>query len=86
MFTIHTLKRCNGVAGQVSYTVGVTHSLDIAEGDDTISYTTFVGQQGMAGPVVRISHNDRQSFVTEPSRFGATFGEAWVRSFFGPEA
>jgi hypothetical protein len=72
---IISLKRIAGIAGQVQYTATVQYE---GEGPSTV---TFVGSQ-YGGPVVMIQASGAQVFVNDPGRFG-TFGEAWVRSFFG---
>lgn len=42
----------------------------------------FVGPSGnMVGPVVMVTPGGRQTFVTDPGRFGA-FNKDWVRRFF----
>lgn len=69
------IRRQNGVAGQVSYTVSATYP-----GERYPSTVTFVGNS-RGGPVVMVTSHDRQVFVTEPSRFGK-FGPEWVRQFF----
>lgn len=44
---------------------------------------TFVGPSGGgSGPVVMIYGRGKQTFVSDPSRFGK-FGTGWVRRFFG---
>ena len=69
------VRRSNGVAGQISYSVDVTYS---GEPTETL---TFVGSV-YGGPVVMVSPNGVQTFVTDPQRFG-TFGPEWVCRFFG---
>lgn len=69
----------HGVAGQVAITVGVDHGPDFGGIDDV----TFVGSAfGTPGPIVLVSHAFGQTFVTNPGRFGETFGEDWVRRFY----
>lgn len=72
--TLGTIRRQAGVAGQVSYTVEVTHP-----GEDAES-VTFVGS-AFGGPVVMITPAGHQIFVTDPGRHGE-FGTEWVRRFF----
>lgn len=80
--TIHSVKRAAGIAGQFSVTADVTHHHDA--GDDRSS-VTFVGSV-YGGPVVMVLESGTQTFVSEPGRFGETFGEAWVRAFLTGEA
>lgn len=68
------IRRRNGVAGQISYSVDVTYP---GEPTETL---TFVGSV-YGGPVVMVSPNGAQAFVTDPQRFGS-FGPEWVRRFF----
>ena len=70
--------RHSGVAGQLAYSVAVTYPGEPAR------VVTFTGSvYGAPGPVVMITPaNPRGMFVSSPERFGATFGPAWVRSFF----
>lgn len=71
---IHSIKRTDGIAGQVQYTAVVEHE---GEEPHTIS---FVGST-YGGPVVMITGVGGQVFVTNPERFGK-FSEQWVRNFF----
>lgn len=71
--TLGNIKRKNGVAGQVSWSTTVSYP-----GEDPATIT-FVGST-YGGPVVMVV-GDRQTFVTDPSRFGP-FGAQWVRNFF----
>lgn len=76
MAKIEKITRNAGIAGQFSVTVTVS----FPEGDDVTA--TFVGSSyGEPGPVVMISPTGIQTFVTDPGRFGVTFGEKWVRRF-----
>lgn len=73
-----TVKLCvsRGVAGQVCVTGTVTYP-----GEDPCT-VTFVGScYGAPGPVV-MCLGQTQTFVTDPGRYGDTFGEDWVRRFF----
>ena len=72
--TIGAIRRHNGIAGQISYTVDVTYP---GEPTETL---TFVGNV-YGGPVVMVTPAGTQTFVTDPQRFG-TFGPEWVRRFF----
>lgn len=74
--TLGTIKRTNGVAGQISYTVPVTYPGEPTE------RLTFVGSV-YGGPVVMVTpgYQTEQTFVTDPNRFGP-FGPDWVRRFF----
>lgn len=69
------VRRRNGIAGQISYSVDVTYQ------GETVETLMFVGSV-YGGPVVMVSPNGAQTFVVEPSRFGE-FGPAWIRRFFG---
>lgn len=73
--TVGTIKRANGVAGQVAYSVMVTYP-----GEDPMPIT-FVGST-YGGPVLMMTRgNPEGTFVSEPSRFGK-FNPEWVRRFF----
>lgn len=72
--TIDTIKRSAGIAGQFSITATGT-----IEGEPyTLTFTGSV--YGSPGPVV-MTTGTIETFVSEPSRFGAVFNEAWVRAF-----
>ena len=73
--TVENVRRHAGIAGQFSVTADVTYP-----GEDT-SPVTFVGST-YGGPVVMVTPNGAQTFVTDPGRLG-TFGVEWVRRFFG---
>jgi hypothetical protein len=73
--TLGPIRRHAGVAGQLSYSVSVTYAGEPAE------LVTFVGST-YGGPVVLVSGQGTQLFVTDAERFGP-FGPAWVRAFFG---
>jgi hypothetical protein len=75
--SIGKIRRSNGVAGQVSYSVDVTYP------DEPTSRVEFVGST-YGGPVVMVT-NSGQTFVVNPGRFGE-FGPDWVRRFFGVDA
>jgi hypothetical protein len=69
------IRRQNGVAGQISYTVPVTYT-----GEET-SLVTFVGSV-YGGPVVMQTQAFTDGvFVRDTERFGR-FGPEWVRRFF----
>lgn len=72
--TVQSITKTGGIAGQVRLTAAVQYP-----GEDT-STVSFVGSV-YGGPVVYISSDGHQTFVTDPSRFG-TFGPEWVRRFF----
>jgi hypothetical protein len=72
--TLGKIKRQNGIAGEVAYTVTVTYP---GESPDAV---TFIGSV-YGGPVVMVMPSGRQTFVTNPDRHGK-FGPSWVRSFF----
>ena len=72
--TLGKIRKQNGPAGQISYSVTVTYS---GESPDVV---TFVGS-AYGGPVVMVLPSGTQTFVTDPGRHGK-FGPAWVRSFF----
>lgn len=69
------IRRANGIAGQVSYSVAVTYP------GEAVSTVQFIGST-YGGPVVMVSASGMQTFVKDPARFGE-FGPEWVRSFFG---
>lgn len=69
--------RCRvAIADQIGCSVDVTYP---GEPTETV---IFVGTATGVGPVVMVSPNGTQVFVTDPGRFG-TFGPEWVRRFFG---
>ncbi len=68
------IRRENGLAGQVSYTVMVTYPGEKA------SAVQFVGSC-YGGPVTMVTERGGQTFVDDPARFGE-FGPEWVRRFF----
>lgn len=72
--TLSKITKHTGVAGQVSYSVDVTYPYEAPE---TI---TFIGSV-YGGPVVMVTPNGAQTFVSDPARHG-TFGPEWVRRFF----
>lgn len=72
--TLGPIRRVNGIAGQISYSVQVTYP---HEQPRLVSFVSSV----YGGPVVMCSPTFGQLFVTDPSRFGE-FGPAWVRRFF----
>lgn len=72
--TLHKITRQAGVAGQVSVTAEVQY-----EGE-AVETVTFVGSV-YGGPVVMITPEGNQFFVTDADRFGE-FGPEWVRKFF----
>ena len=76
MPNVKSISRTNGVAGQLAYTATVEYE---GEPDYVV---TFVGST-YGGPVVMVI-DGRQTFVTDPSRFGRLSPE-WVRRFFGSE-
>ena len=73
--TLGEIKRTNGVAGQVFYSVMVTYPGEPA------TDISFVGSI-YGGPVVMLSHDGSQTFVTDPSRRFGEFSPEWVRRFF----
>lgn len=68
------IRRVNGIAGQISYSVQVTYP---GEQPRLVSFVSST----YGGPVVMVSRPFGQLFVTDPSRFGQ-FGPTWVRRFF----
>lgn len=81
MAKIIKLEKTPGMAGQVAVSATVDHGEH--GGQDVV---TFVGSAyGTPGPVVLVSKTFGQTHVTDPGRFGETFGETWVRRFYGEE-
>lgn len=84
--TVHAVRRHDGVAGQVAYSVDVTtstypHDEDAGETVTDESQLVLVGSvYGSPGPVVMVT-GPVQVFVTDPSRFGDTFDRAWAYRF-----
>lgn len=72
--TLGPIKRHNGVAGQISYTVEVTYP------DEPPARIEFVGSV-YGGPIVMVTPAGHQTFVRNHERHGA-FGPEWVRRFF----
>lgn len=68
------VRRENGVAGQVSYSVSVTYP------GEAPSRVQFIGSV-YGGPVTMVTGSGMQTFVDDPGRFGE-FGPEWVRRFF----
>jgi len=72
-----SVKKNHGVADQVSYIAFVEYE------DEPVSMVGFAGNtSGSPGPVVMITGDNMQVFVSNPGRFGPKFDEAWVRKFF----
>jgi hypothetical protein len=71
--TILSVRKSAGIAGQFSVTARVAYP------DEPARDVTFIGSV-YGGPVIMRS-DGRETFVTDPARFGE-FGEAWVRAFF----
>lgn len=71
---IGAIRRHNGVAGQIAYSVDVTYP------DEPTSTVTFVGSV-YGPPIVMVLPSGVQTFVSNPERYG-TFGPEWVRRFF----
>lgn len=72
---IVNIRRRMGVAGQLAYTVTVQYP------DEPAQRLQFVGNV-YGGPIVMVTPNGEQTFVTDPHRFGM-FGPEWVKRFFG---
>jgi hypothetical protein len=68
------LTRHAGIAGQFAITARVEYP------GFPLQIVTFIGST-YGGPVVMRCESGRETFVTDPERFGE-FGEAWVREFF----
>jgi hypothetical protein len=71
------IRRTDGIAGQVQYSVAVTYP---GEDTETLSFVGTAGSYG--GPVVMITPAFGQMFVTDPARCGA-FSPEWIKKFFG---
>lgn len=72
--TIHAIRKQAGIAGQFAVTADVEYP------DEPRRCVVFTGST-YGGPVVMTTPRS-EVFVTDPGRFG-TFGEEWVRRFFG---
>lgn len=72
--TLGPIRRRNGVAGQVAYTVDVTYP------DESPSTITFVGSV-YGGPVVMVTPAGHETFVRNATDLGP-FNPEWVRRFF----
>lgn len=68
------IRRENGIAGQISYSVAVTYP------GESASTVQFVGSS-YGGPVTMVTASGMQTHVDDPGRFGE-FGPEWVRRFF----
>lgn len=75
MPTVDNLRRENGVAGQIAVSALVTYP------DEVPAPLTFVGSV-YGGPVTLIDQRGFQYNVSDPGRFGDTFGVEWVKRFF----
>lgn len=84
--TVHDVRRHNGIAGQVAYTVDVTtstypHDEDAGETVTDESRLVLVGSTcGSPGPVAAVV-GGMQALVDSPARFGDTFDAAWACRF-----
>lgn len=84
--TVHAVRRYDGVAGQVAYSVDVTtstypHNED--EGETVTDESTHIvlgSTYGSPGPVFAIV-GGMQTYVDSPARFGDTFDAAWAYRF-----
>lgn len=75
MAKLHIHKR-SGIAGQVRYAIA-------RKDEHGIHNAVFVGTvYGTPGPVVMIMMDGVQVHVTDPSRFGPSFDEEWIRNFY----
>lgn len=74
---VEKVLRQNGIAGQFSVVVAVRYP------EEETRLVTFVGST-YGGPVVMVTENGSQLFVTDPSRFGEFGSEPadWVKRFF----
>lgn len=74
--TLGDIKRRNGVAGLVSYSVTVTY-----EGEDPFvaEFSSYVDDEPAV--VFGVSPLGHQKVINNPGRFGP-FNAAWVRRFF----
>jgi len=75
MPNVKRISRNNGMAGQLAYVATVEYP------NEPDSVVTFVGSS-YGGPVVMVTPNGTQTFVTDPERFGR-LSPRWVRLFFG---
>ena len=78
---VHSVAHKVGLAGQMSYTADVSYPHG-----DRLAVTFYGSAYGTPGPIIMewvgsdgIKLSER---VSEPSRFGESFGEDWVRAFF----
>ena len=74
---VEKVKRHPGIAGQFSVSALVTYPGESAQA------ISFVGSS-FGGPVVMVLGEGRQTFVTDPERFGSFASDplSWVRKFF----
>ena len=72
--TLGAIRRHNGVAGAVSYSVPVTYE------DEPEQILRFVGNVA-GGPVIMVTGTGRQTFVDNVERHGK-FSREWVEKFF----
>lgn len=73
--TLGAIKRHNGVADQVAYSVAVTYP------DEPTATVMFVGSLHGGPVVMQTPSNPRGTVVVDPGRFGE-FGPEWVTRFF----
>jgi hypothetical protein len=71
-----TIKRSDGLAGQVRYNVTRQTGYGLHK-------SAFVGSvHGSPGPVVCVLMDGVQFFVDSPERFGQNFNRDWIRNFY----
>lgn len=76
--TILRVVKRPGIAGQFGWQATVQYP------GEPPMLVMFIGNV-YGGPVVQVTDGNRQTFVTEPSRFGPFTSERWVHRFFGED-
>lgn len=71
-----SLKRTDGIAGQIQYDVTVRYE------SGTYQHRLIGSAYGTPGPVFVIFEGGAQVRVDSPQRHGDTFGAEWVRRFY----
>jgi len=83
--TLGRMRRRNGIAGQYTYQLTVTHHMPDFTGGRTVNDVThvaFIGSEHGA-PVVMVTDSGAQVFVDDWRQYGETLNPTWIRRFYG---
>ena len=83
---LSSLRFEGAMGGRMAVSVDVTYRAGTE--DEHALRVTFTGPTtpGYPGPVtLSYAHRDGHILVTDPARFGDTFGADWIRSFYGAD-